>query len=121
MTWLEAERKIRSEIRPGHVGILKCRGNDRRLVVLNNGKEITVKTGVKTENAKSISYEMIKYAFEKIVAGEVFDSAYFQKQYSKEYIDGPCRYSAVGGILVEIGEAERIPFGANSCVYRKKR
>jgi len=121
MTWQEAESKIRSGIRPGDKGILKCRGNDRRLVVSNNGKEIAVRTGVKTENAKLISYEMIKYAFEKIAAGEVFDSAYFQKRYLKEYNDGPCRYSAVGGILVEIGDVERIPFGVNSCVYRKKR
>lgn len=79
-----------------------------------------MRTGVRTNNTKSITYEMIKYAFEKIISGGDFDSLYFQKRYLKEYQNGPCHFSMTGGILVEMGVAERIPFGANSCVYRKK-
>lgn len=78
-----------------------------------------MRTGVRTNNAKSITYEMIKFAFEKITSGEDFDSSYYQKRYFKEYQNGQCRFSMIGGILVEMGEAERIPFGTNSCVYRK--
>ncbi len=121
MTWQKAENKIRSEIRHGHRDILKCRGNERRSVVSNNGREIVIRTGVRIDKTKSVTYEMIKYAFEKIASDEDFDSIYFQKRYSREYQDGQCRYSVVGGILVEIGEAERIPFGVNSWVYRKRR
>ena len=120
MTWQELEERIRSEIQPGHQGILKCRGNDRRSIVANNGNKIIIRTGVKTNKSKSITYEMIKYAYDKIASGEDFNSAYYQIRYSKEYLDGPCRYSVIGGILVEMGEAERIPSGNNSCIYRKK-
>lgn len=120
MTWQQLENRIRSEIQPNHKGILKCRGDERRPVVSNDGKEITMRTGVKTNSSKSITYEMIKFAFEKIESGEDFDSSYYQKHYPNEYINGPCRYSMVGGILVEMEEAERIPVGRNSCIYHKK-
>ncbi|MBM3150789.1 MAG: hypothetical protein FJZ96_01065 [Chloroflexi bacterium] len=119
MTWQQLEKRIRSEIQPGHRGILKCRGNDRRSIIANNGNEISIRTGVKTDNAKSVTYEMIKYAYDIITCGKIFDSTYYQNRYSKEYRDGQCRYSIVGGILVEMGEAERIPSGTNSCLYRK--
>jgi hypothetical protein len=121
MTWQQLEKRILSEIQPSHRGILKCRGNERRPIVSNGGNEIVIRTGVKTNNVKPITYEMIKFAYEKIDSGEDFDSTYYQKRYPKEYHDGPCRYSIIGGILFEMGEAERIPFGTNSCVYRKKR
>lgn len=119
MNWLQLEKKIQAEIQPGHRGILKCRGDKRRQIVSNDNNEILIRTGVKTNAAKPITYEMIKFAYEKILSGEDFDSTYYQTKYSKEYDDGPCCYSIVGGILVEMGKADRIPFAANSCVYRK--
>jgi hypothetical protein len=112
---------IRAEIQPGHRGILKCRGDGRRLIISNRGNEIFVRTGVETDAEKIVTYEMIKFAYERITSGRGFDSGYYKSRYPKEYRDGPCRYSIVGGILVEMGEAERIPHGANSCIYRKKR
>jgi hypothetical protein len=119
--WEETKNRIRSEIQREHRGILKCKGSERRSIVSNNGQEIVVKTGDGKRSKKSITYEMIKYAYERIASGEIFDSAYFRKEYSQEYKAGPCRYSTIGGILVEIGEAERIPFGARSCIYRRMR
>ena len=121
MTWQQLEQRIRSEIQPGHQGILKCRGDERRSIVSNDGNKILIRTGVETASTKSITYEMIKYAYEKIVSGEDFDSAYYQQRYKKEYDDGPCKYSAVGGILDEMGEAKRCPSGARSCIYRPPR
>ncbi len=121
MTWQEVENRIRTEIREQHKGILKCRGNERRSIVSNNDKQIVIRTGVKTNNVKSVTYEMIKYAHERIASGEDFNSAYFQGRFSREYHNGQCLYSVVGGILVEMEEAERIPFGTKSCVYRKRR
>lgn len=121
MNWDKLEEKIRTEIQPDHRGILKCRGDERRHIVSNRGDEIVMRTGVKTDAAKAITYEMIRFAYNKIVSGEDFDSVSYQQRYPKEYKDGQCRYSIVGGILVEMGEAERIPFGTNSCVYRKRR
>jgi hypothetical protein len=120
MNWQQLEKKIQAEIQPGHQGILKCRGDARRKIISNRNGKIAIKTGVKTDATKSVTFEMIKFAYEKILSDETFDSSYFQTKYSKEYSNGQCRYSIVGGILVELGEAERIPFGANSCYYRKK-
>lgn len=85
MTWQQLEIRIRTEIQPSHRYILKYRGNDWRLIVSNTGNEIYIMTGTETDNAKQITYEMIKYAYKKIVKGEDFDSAYFQKRYLKEY------------------------------------
>ncbi len=120
MTWQQLKERILTEIQPSHQGILKCRGDKRRSIVSNDGNKILIKTGVKPNTAKPITYEMIKFAYDKISSGEDFDSAYYQNRYANEYHNGPCRYSIVGGILVEMAEAERIPFGGNSCIYRKK-
>ena len=120
MTWQQLKKRIQTEIQPNHQGILKCRDDERRSIVSNDGNKIRIRTGVKTDAAKSITYDMIKFAYEKISSGEDFDSACYQNRYPNEYNNGPCRYSIVGGILVEMGEARRIPFGVNSCIYRKK-
>ena len=119
MDWLQLEKKIRAEIQPGHRGILKCRGDERRSIISNRGNEISVRTGVKTDAVKIVTYEMIKFAYERITSGRDFDSDYYKSRYPKEYRDGGCRYSIVGGILVEMGVAERKSDGANSCVYRR--
>ena len=117
MNWQELRQRIQTEIQPGHRGILKCRGNERRPIISNNGNEIVMRTGVKTGNLHSISYEMIQYAFDKLSKKEHFDSEYFRARFSSEYEDATCRYSMTGGVLVEMGIAQRYPIGPNSCYY----
>ena len=70
------KKRIQTEIQPNHQGILKCRDDERRSIVSNDGNKIRIRTGVKkTDAAKSITYDMIKFAYEKISSGEDFDSA----------------------------------------------
>ena len=76
-----------------------------------------MQTGVKTRHI--ITYEMIRYAFEKLAKKEAFDSDYFCVRFEKEYRDATCRYSMTGGVLVEMGVAQRYPKGRNSCYYTK--
>ncbi len=118
--WEEVAERIQIELTPEHHGILKCQGEDRRKIVSNDGQTIKMYTGKNnTKPPKPITYEMIKYAFDRLKAGRVFDSPYFQKQYRKEYKSGPCRYSMVGGVLVELKLADRHPAPHRSCYYVK--
>ncbi len=119
MNWTEVEINIRRKIKPGSQGILKCLGNVRRPIISNDGNIIRIKTGIKSNRTKTISYEMIQFAFNRIIENEKFDSQYFRSRFSKEYKNGSCIYSIVGGVLVEMGVAQRHPKG-NSCYYTKR-
>lgn len=99
-------QKLNSE----HDGILKCRGDKRRDIISTDDQGIRIKTGVKSKTTKLIPYDMIKYGFDRLKAGCIFDSPCFHE----EYPGNDCRYSIVGGILVELGLADRIP-----CYYVK--
>ena len=116
MNWQELEKRIRTELTPNHRGILKCKCDERRHIVSNDGLKIVMKTGIKTDTSHSISYKMIRYAFEKLAKREVFNSSYFRNRFGKEYKNAPCRYSMTGGVLVEMGVANRHPTG-KSCYY----
>lgn len=118
MKWKDLEKRIRIELIPGHRGILKCRGNARCAIVSNDGQTIGMRTGVETDSAHTISYEMIKYAFERLNRNKTFDSQYFRLRFSQGYQNATCRYSMVGGTLVEVGVARRHPKG-NSCYYTR--
>lgn len=118
MNWQELEQRIRTEIQPGHRGILKCKGDKRRSIISNDGHKIAMRTGVTTNTVHTISYEMIRYAFEKLSKNGTFDSAYFRARFGREYQTATCRYSMVGGVLVEMGIAQRHLIG-NSCYYTK--
>jgi hypothetical protein len=76
-----------------------------------------MRTGVKTDQKKFITYEMIKYAYDRLISGCIFDSPYFRKRYDREYHNAPCRYTTAGGILVELKLADRHPIGMKSCYY----
>jgi hypothetical protein len=116
MKWKELKKRILKKITSDHRGILKCKCNERRSIVSNDGHKVVMKTGINTRASHSITYEMIYYAFEKLAKKEVFDSPYFRKRFEKEYKNAPCRYSMTGGILVEMGVANRHPT-RKSCYY----
>jgi len=120
MNWQELNQRIRVEIQPGHQGILKCKGNKRRPIISNDGHKIAMRTGVTTNTVHTISYRMIRYAFEKLSKNGTFDSADFRARFRREYQNATCRYSMVGGVLVEMGIAQRHPAG-NSCYYTKRK
>lgn len=120
MTWNIIEQKLKSLIIPKRTKILKCDGTGRRLVVSNDGVKIGMKTGVQTAQTKAITYDMIRNAYETLIGKGRFDSSDFRKKYQREYEAGTCRYSMVGGILVELGVARLMPDGSNrSCYYLK--
>lgn len=116
MKWEELKKQIQTELTPNHRGVLKCKCDERRLIVSNDGEKIVMRTGIKTETSYSITYGMIRYAFEKLARNEVFDSPYFRKRFDKEYKNAPCRYSMTGGVLVAMGVANRHPTG-RGCYY----
>jgi len=116
--WEEVAEQIQRKLTPRHRGILKCQGDDRRDIVSNDGRTISMRTGVETNATKSITYQMIKHAFDRLKAGCVFDSLYFRKRYFREYRNrGSCLYSMVGGVLVELKLADRLPKDGKSCYY----
>ena len=118
MNWQELEQLIRTEIQPGHQGVLKCKGDKRRPIISNDGHKIAMRTGVETDTVHTVSYEMIRYAFEKLSGNGTFNSADFRTRFGREYRNATCRYSMVGGVLVEMGVAQRHTIG-NSCYYTK--
>jgi hypothetical protein len=118
MNWQDLEQRIRTEIQPGHRGILKCKGDKRRPIISNDGHKIAMRTGVETNTAHTISYKMIQYAFERLSKNGALNSADFRARFGREYKNATCRYSMVGGVLVEMGVAQRHPIG-NSCYYTK--
>ena len=118
MMWVEIKQEIYTTLQPGHRGILKCRGEDRRAIKCNNGKIISLQTG-KT-SYKSITYEMIRYAVNNLYTYGEFNSVIYRNAYPSDYKNATCRYSMIGGILIEVEIAERIYYGNNSCIYIQK-
>jgi len=120
MTWNIIEQKLKNNIIPKRTKILKCDGAGRRLVVSNDGVKIGMETGLQTAQTKAITYEMIKNAYESLIGKGRFDSSDFRKKYQSEYEAGPCRYSMVGGVLVELGVARLMSaVSSRSCYYVK--
>ena len=120
MTWNIIEQEIRTRIKPNTTTILKCDGTGRRLVVSNDGVRIGMETGVQTHQTKAITYSMIKYAYDTLTRKGRFDSSDFQKDYKGKYRAAPCRYSMIGGVLVELGVARLTSVGSSrSCYYTK--
>jgi len=120
MTWDIIEQKLKNNIIPKRTKILKCDGTERRLVVSNDGVKIGMETGAQTAQTKAITYDMIRNAYETLIEKGRFDSSDFRKRYQSEYETGPCRYSMVGGVLVELGVAHLMPAGSSrSCYYLK--
>jgi len=115
--WEEVAKRIQSKLTPRHRGILKCRGTARRKIVSNDGQTISVRRGRKTKATCLIDYCMIKYAFDRLRSGCIFDSPYFRQSYERKYLNSPCLYSMIGGILKELGLANRYPKGGKSCYY----
>ena len=114
--WEEVEKEIK-KLDSTHRGILKCFGEDRRDILSNDGQTITMDVGDKTVQRKSITYNMIKYAFDRLKTGCFFDSLYFRKHYQTEWNKGPCTFSMTGGILVELKLADRHQKGPKRCYY----
>ncbi len=118
MTWPVAQRRIATTIQPGSCAILKCDGAGRRPVTASDSKTISMRTGVKTTQTKTISYEMLEYAMTVLNRTGRFTSANFRERFGREYADAPCRFSMTGGILVEIGAATLVPGSREgSCSY----
>lgn len=121
MKWQELEMRIQTEIRPQRSSILKVDGKGRRPVMSNKGRKISMRTGVKTTAGKSITYDMIKYAFDTLSTKGSFDSTDFRVRFKDEYNVAPCRFSMTGGILVELGVANIVPnLNGGTCRYTKK-
>ena len=110
--WEEVKKDIQKPTF-GRQGILKCRGNTRRKIVSNDGQTIRILTGVESKATKLIPYDMIKYGFDRLRTEGKLDSPYFHKKYP----GNDCRYSTVGGVLVELKLADRHQKGTKSCYY----
>ena len=108
MTWDELEKRIKAEIRPKESAILKADGDERRPVVSNDGQEIGMRTGRKTDSVHTISYAMIQYALETLAQTGRFDSNDFRRRFASEYKNASCRYTMTGGVLVELRVADRV-------------
>lgn len=120
MTWDELEKRIKAEIRPKESAILKADGDERRPVVSNDGQEIGMRTGRKTDSVHTISYAMIQYAFETLVKAGRFDSKDFRDCFPSEYDNATCRYTMTGGVLVELGIADRVITAKKRCHYMRR-
>lgn len=121
MNWGELKGRIQTEIRPRHSAILKSNGVERRVVTSNNGRKIGMRTGVKTNQSKAITYEMIEHAYATLSRTGRFDSASFRARFKDEYAAGPCRFSMTGGILVELGVADIVPNeDETTCFYNNR-
>jgi len=105
----EMERRIQNEIIPGQTRILKAQGRERRLVISNKDREIRMKTGVKTNASKKITYDMVAFALKTISKRGCFKSEDFRAQFREEYCNGPCKFTMTGGVLVKLGIANREP------------
>ena len=120
MNWEELKQRIRVEIRPRHSAILKSNGNECRVVTLDNGRKIGMRTGVKTDQSKAVTSEKREYADETLFRTGRFDSANFRARFKDAYAAGPCRFSMTGGLLVELGIAEIVPSeDQTACSYVK--
>lgn len=90
------------------------------MVTSNSGQTIGMRTGVATRHTKTISYEMLRHAFDTLQAQGRFDSTDFRARFGAEYRSAPCRYSMTGGVLVEVGVAVLVPADAEEgCHYLK--
>jgi hypothetical protein len=77
-----------------------------------------MRTGVKTSQTKTISYEMLEYAVAVLNATGRFTSADLRRRFSAAYAQAPCRYSMTGGVLVAVGAAVLVPARREgSCIY----
>jgi hypothetical protein len=65
-----------------------------------------MRTGAATKQTKTISYDMLRYAFETLERCGRFDSSDFHSKFAEAYDAAPCRFSMTGGVLVEVGLAE---------------
>lgn len=117
MNWSQLRQRIEKQIQPGHRGILKCQGNERRAIVSNDGQKIIMMKGKVTRQSVSISYQMIRDAYDNIMDAKKFDSKDFRSKFPVKYAGAPCRYSMTGGVLVEMGVAVRLKSG-NGCYYK---
>ena len=118
LNWSEAERRIRKQVVPGTTAVLKCDGVERRKVTSNRTDRIGMRTGVSTNQTKTISYDMLCHAFETLQATGRFDSEDFRRKFAKKYEAAPCRYSMTGGVLVEVGLAKLVAGrGEDACYY----
>lgn len=117
LTWPDVRRRITTTVRPGCL-ILKCDGVGRRPVTGNESGTISIRTGVKTTQTKTISYAMLEYAVATLNRTRRFTSADFRGVFGREYTAAPCRFSMTGGVLVEVGAAILVPSRREgSCIY----
>jgi hypothetical protein len=79
-----------------------------------------MRTGAATKQTKTISYDMLRHAFETLEECGRFDSGDFRSKFAEAYDAAQCRFSMTGGVLVEVGLAELIPgTGEKACHYVK--
>src|ERR671924_488710 len=64
---------------------------------------ITVRTGVRTQWTRTVTPTMIHYAIEVLAGGGEFNKEVFCMRYSREYAEGPCLISAIGGLFTRLG------------------
>ena len=102
----ELRRQILSDIQPGVTEILKSDGQTRRPVTSNTGQRITMRVGVRTKAVKTITLDMVWFAYQTLKARGRFDSRDIRARFPKAYRNGPCIYSMTGGLLVELGLAD---------------
>ena len=117
MDRLEFERRVR-QVGPENCRPLKCQGTEHREIKNNDGFKITVYTG-EARKTKTVTYEMMYDAFDRIMSGERMDKEWFCIDHGVEYKAGPCIFSTAGGILVEMEIATRYLCGSRGCYYEK--
>lgn len=110
MKWKELSKKIDKEIKIGEeIPKIKAKQGARptRPVTKKVGARIYMQTGAKDK--KYTTKEMVRYAYETIQSGEPFTSAGLKSNFPREYNQGTCVFSMIGGILVFLGKAEYTP------------
>ena len=78
------------DVHPGTTGILKTDGTTRRLVTSNTGDRIAMRTGVKTRAVKSITLDMVWFAYRKMNDHGRLDSRDFRAKFPRGELSREC-------------------------------
>jgi len=115
--WEEIGREIDAKIRGG-VKVPKTDEGFRPVTRIVNDR-IYARTGVKTEQDKYTTKDMLRFAYQSLVSEGQFDYNVLERQFPQECKQGTCVYSITGGILEKLGLAKRSKRG-NKTLYLLK-
>ena len=107
MTYEDISRRM-EEVMVVGAEIPKTYGGSRPITRIFDNR-IYMRTGVKTQHEKYVTWDMILFAYEHLPTG--FDSEMLANQFPQEFSQGTCVFSMTGGLLVALGLARCIRRG----------